>query len=833
MNTNLVQDLRTAWRSLRAAPLVTGVVMASMALAIGANTGIFAIANSLLLRPLPISNPATLVHVTDSVLDETGEQRIRAWSNPVWEQIRERPDLFGGAAAWSATRFDRATGGEAQFVDGLWVDGQFFETLGVPAAAGRLLTAQDDRRGGGPNGPVAVISHDYWRRAFGGDHGAIGQVIRLNGVPATIVGVTDREFFGLEVGRTFDVAVPLAMEALMRGADSVLDSAGTNFLSIVARLKAGQSLTTASDELRRVQPTIREATLGPWDRSVAERYLTSPFAAVPAALGSSALRRAYGRPVLIIAAIVAAILLIACLNIANLLLARALARRSQVSVQLALGAARTRIMRQQLMESLILAAGGALLGLGVASIGSRFLVDQLASPVNRVFLDLSLDWRVLTFTIAIATASALLFGLFPAWRAAGAPPIDALRHHGRPGAMSGRIGPMEWLVAAQVALSLVLMVGAILFGRSFAALATRDLGFEPGPVLVATIDGQRVAGNGAERVAVYDRVRQAVSTLPVVTDAAISFLTPLGSGGFTPAIEVAGDNAGPVHVPADADVVGNLVSPRWFATYGTQLVAGRDFADGDRRGAPGAAIVNEAFVRRFLLRDVALGRSVTLYPGSPRAMPMRIVGVVEDATYGSPRAPVPPTWYIPITQAPPLGLATVRLTVRVRAGSPLLATRDVAAAMATVDPRLTVTFRSLDDQLRGVLTRDRLIAQLAGFFGVLALVLSGLGLYGVTAYAVSLRRAEVGIRMALGAAPWRIASDTLWRMAQVTGAGAIVGVALSLWGGQLVAGLLYGLVPQDPIAIGGAALALVLLGIIAASIPARRAARMDPAAILR
>jgi len=370
LGVRLIDDLRRdvalAVRTLRATPLVTAAAILSLALAIGANTAIFSILHGLLLRPLPVHEPEHLVHVTDSVVRDTGETRVRAWGYPAWEQIRQRSHLYQAATAWSFTRFNLASGGETQYVEGIWADGGFFETLGVGAVLGRTFSTVDDQRGGGPDGPVAVISHAYWQRQFGGVAGVIGRSVRLNGVPFTIVGVTPSDFFGVEVGRSFDLIVPLRTEALIRGRDSALDSASTNFLYLLARLKPGQSIEAAIVDLRREQSGIRDASLGPWSKDVADRYLTSPFSLLPAATGYSNLRRNYERPLLIVAVIVALVLLIGCVNVANLLLARAIGRRHELSVRLALGATRTRLARQLLAESLALAAAGAALGIFIA-----------------------------------------------------------------------------------------------------------------------------------------------------------------------------------------------------------------------------------------------------------------------------------------------------------------------------------------------------------------------------------------------------------------------------------------------------------------------------------
>ena len=827
------QDLRMAWRALRATPLVTAVAVASLALAIGANTAIFSIVDSLLLSGLPVRSPERLVHVTDSVRRETGEIRVRAWSNPFWEQLRARPHLFESAAAWSFTRFNLASGGEAQFVDGIWADGGFFETLGVHAVAGRTFSARDDRPGGGVDGPVAVIGYGYWLRQFDGSPSAIGQVVRLTGVPFTIIGVAPREFFGLEVGRGFDVIVPLATEALIRRGDSALNSASTNFLSIVARLRPDQTLDAAGAALRGVQADIRQATLGPWDKEEADRYFASPFTVVPARTGYSYLRSAFQTPLLIIGAVVLFVLLIGCVNVANLLLARAIGRRHELSVQVALGASRWRLVRQLLAESVALSGMGAALGIGVAVASSRFLVHQLSSGPNAVVLDLPLDTRVLGFTMAVAIITALLFGTAPAILAGRARPIDAIKERGRGVAGGSRRGLMTWLVAVQVALSTVLLVAAGLFVRSFASLMNRDLGLRPDRVLVATVEGLRANADPLARLALYQRVREAVLQVPGVAEAAISHLTPLGGGGFSPPVAVS-TPAGDILARSDVEIVGNRISPGWFDTFGMHLVAGRDFGEDDRSGAAGVAIVNEAFVKCCIRNGDPVGTTITVYPGTVRALRLRIVGVAANAIYYSARESPLPTWFAPIGQfTAGRPFDSTRLSVRASAASPALLTKSIAAAATSVHPTLSLTFRPLAAQVRGSLTIDRLMAQVAGFFGVLALLLAALGLYGVTAYALSRRRTEIGIRLALGADPNRVMRSVLARVALLIAVGAGAGLAVSLWMSTFVAGLLYGLVPEDPATLAGAAGVLFAIGVLSTWLPARRAARMDPAAVLR
>jgi putative ABC transport system permease protein len=827
-----MQDLRLAFRALRATPVVTAVAILSLALGIGANTAIFSIVNGLLLRNLPVRDPERLVLVTEGTM-----MRPRAWSFPVWEQIRRRPDLFERTAAWSFTRFNLAPGGETAFVDGLWVSGSFFDTLGVPAMLGRTFSDVDDRPGGGSDGPVAVISYAFWQRRFSGAADAVGRAIRLDNVTFTIVGVMSPDFFGADVGRTFDVAVPVADEPIVRGRDSAVNNEGTTFLTVIGRLRQDESQEAATAALRRAQPQIREATVGDigqfGSRQAVERYLTTPMALLPAATGASDLRLRYERPLLTILVVAALVLLIACANIANLLLSRATARRHELSVRVALGASRWRVVRQFLTESLVLSGTGAAFGLLLAAWSSRLLVHMISTPANAVFLDVSIDGRVLAFTVVVAVATTLFCGSAPAFRTTGVAPIDALKEHGRTTVGQSRGTMTDWLVVAQVAMSLVLVVAAGLFVRTFLSLSGRPLGFQTGHVLVVSIDATRALADPAGRLPVYERTRDAVRALPDVADAALSLTTPAGNGQFTPRMQLAGGPA----VDTQGPIWANLISPGWFSTFGTPLVAGRDLTDADRKGAPRVAVVNEAFVRKLVGGGSPIGRAFTLYPGTTRSLgPFEIVGVAADAVYTSPRNPMPPTFYLPLAQfdyLADLGIRTINLSIRARTGSPMTLTRSVAAAAATVNPQLALTFRPLADQIDASLTQERVVAMLAGFFGALALLLAGLGLYGVTSYAVSRRRAEIGIRMALGAAPAGVVRFVLARLTLLVAIGVAAGAGVSAWASRFVATLLYGLEPRDPVTLAGAALVLGAVGALAGSLPACRASRVDPAEVLR
>ena len=826
----LRQDLRFSVRSLRATPTVTAVAVLSLALGIGANAAIFSIINSLLLRTLPVKDPARLVVLTDT------PARARSWNYRIWLEIHKRQHLFENSAAWSFTRFDLSSGGQTHFVDGLWVSGSFFETLGVQAALGRTLADSDDQRNGGAEGPVAVISDRFWHGHFNGAPDVVGRILRLDGANFTIVGVLPRAFFGLEVGRTFDVAVPLAQEPLSRGRSTYLDAISTSFLTIVARLRPDQSLDTATTALRRAQPEIRESTigaLGKFGSAVVQGYLRDPFTLLPAAKGfdaSSDFHSRYERPLWTVMAVAGLVLLIACVNVANLLLARAAVRRHELSLRVALGETRGGLARQLLTESLLLSVTGTVAGLGVSTWGARFLVTQLSTSADTVFLDMSIDIRIVMFAVAITVLTTLVFGTAPAVRASRVDPIDALKGQGRTAGRHSHGGLSSWFVIAQVALSFVLLVAAGLFVQTFREIATRPLGFQPEQVTIVTMDSRRTGIAAEARLPEFQRARDAVRGIPGVAEAALSFITPF-TGGFTPPLKISG-------VPDfEGRLSGNLVSGGWFATFGTPVIAGRDVSDRDVKGTPRVAVVNQAFASRFFPGASPLGQTISLYPGSARAMPpMTIVGVVGDAVHSSLRAPAPPMWYAPLSQFDVPEFAHVafqlQLAVRSRTNSPVAA-RDVAAAIVRINPALALTFRPLTDDVDAARNQERLVALLAGTFGTIGLLLAGLGLYGITAYAVAVRRSEIGIRMALGAVAGRMMQLVLVRVFILVATGTLAGIGLSVWLSRFVATLLYGVQPYDKATLVGAFIVLASVGLIAGAIPARKAARTNPATVLR
>jgi putative ABC transport system permease protein len=832
-----MQDVRHAVRALRAAPILTAVAILSIALGIGANTAIFSLANSLLLRALPVMEPERLVTVRGGLPYNQG-LNPGGMTYPVWDQIRQRAETFDGAIAWSVEqRFRLTEGGEMRAVDGVYVSGGFFTTLGVPAVVGRTFTSSDDVLGGGGQGPVAIISYGLWQRRFGGAAAVIGAQLVVDRVPFTIVGVTPARFSGVEVGRTFDVALPITAESLLRGRDSVLETVGAN-LTMMLRLKRGQSLEAATAALRAVQPQVREATRSRQSESHDRDYLQEPFRLVPAAAGTSRLRQRYERPLVALLVIGALVLIVACANIANLLLARADARRHEFSIRLALGASRWRLARPLLIESVILAGVGAAFGLLFGAWGSRALFALVSTWRDRYVLDLSFDWRVLTFTVAMTSATGVLFGTVPALRASRAAPIDALKEHGR-GTIGGAGASLSsGLVVVQVALSLVLVVAAGLFVRTFERLSALPRGFDSEGVLVINVDvtRSRVALN--DRIASYQHLTEAAAATPGVARAAGSLNTPMGIG-FTilPMVDVPGARR---WSEEERQSVLHFVTPGWFATYGTAIRVGRDVDDHDTKGAPPVMLVNEAFVRRFFPTATAIGGIVDVAVGPQGQTPVgskTIVGVVRDMAARSLRDQVPPTMYAPLAQwnMPFPLIPFFSISLRASAGSPMLTARAVTAALTTVDHDLDFVFppHLLADQVNGSLTQERIVGMLSGYFGALALLLAALGLYGVTSHAVSRRRTEIGVRMALGAAPQRVIRMVLARVTRLVALGMLVGVFVSLWASTFVATLLYGLAPRDPVTLIGASVTLAAVGAVAGWLPARRASRLDPAEVLR
>ncbi|HZP48583.1 MAG TPA: ADOP family duplicated permease [Vicinamibacterales bacterium] len=824
-----MSDLRVAIRSLRATPLVAAAAILSLALGIGANTAVFSLLDSLALKSLPIRDPGRVVRLSSAAAPDEGGP----YSLSFYDELRRHRDLFDGTAAYNCCGSAMlASGGTTDAVTRMWVSGDFFPTLGVSAALGRTIQPEDDRAGGGPDGVVAMITDRLWRQRFGARADIAGLHVIVERVPVTIVGVLPPHFLGVEVGRTIDIALPARTEPAVMPAIPFNDNLA--FLTILARLRSDRTPASTLDALHAAQPEIREATRPP-GRPLPD-WLMSPLLLSPAGRGSSALRSRFERPLVVLLAIAALVLLIASANLANLLLARGEARRGELAVRVALGASRWQLARPVLVESLAMAAGGTAVGLLFAAGAERAITAALSTASARVVLDLSFDWRLFAFTTGTMTVVALLFGVMPARRAAHVDPIEQLNARGRGTAGAARGGLSNALLVAQVATSLALIAAAGLFVRTFSELVRAPLGFDRDRVVTATVTAPNVAAG--ERKAFYRRLADVAAAVPGVAATGGSANPPLIGGMFGDFVVSA-----PGTKPADdAEAVSQIdtVTPGWFAAEGIPLRAGRDFDDRDTPDRPHAMIVNDAFVRRLLgARADAVGTRLALSFRVPIAGDIpydtrTIVGVVGDAVFRSVRERSTPAIYLPLEQFDgPVMWTSYFLSIRSRSASPRALTHDLAAAFAAANPEMRTTFRPVADQVDEALAEDRLVAALSTVVGALALVLAAIGLYGVTAYTVARQRSEIGIRLALGAQPSRVLAQVISRVAALVavgiGAGALLGLSLS----RFAASLLFGVSPRDPVAFAVAAVVLALVGLIAACVPAYRASRLDPADVLR
>ncbi len=807
---SVVRDGQRAIRLLRRSPIVTAAAVASLALGMGGATTMFSILNGLVLRPLPVRAPGQLVALV------AGDEYSN-WKLPVWEQMRDRTDLFDGAVAWHHATLDLAERGESHPVSGYLVSGAFFDVLGVVPRLGRLLSAADDI-GAGPDGPVAVLSEGFWRRQFGGATSVIGTPLRLNGASLTIVGVTPASFFGPEVGRSFDVIVPLADGRLLGPGNSRINV----WLSVMARLKPGQNATTATAALRAAMPGILTAA-GP---AMAATYMPGELQAMfkaarvePAPAGPSSLRDQFERSIVTVTAIAVLVLMIACLNIANLLLARGDARRHEFALAMALGATRPRLIRQLVIESLVLSTIGATFGIAIATWAAPLLVHEFGSLHRNIVLALPIDLRLLSITGAASVLTAVLFGTAPALRATSLPPNRALSESARMihGHSTGRIGGL--LVALQVALSLVLTISAALLVGTFVRLAHHDLGFDPDAVLALNVtENASTATRDTDNLR-RRRILEAVEGTPGVAAAAFSNVTPLSVGRMTAIFTGRGGNA----PERERQVFAFSVSPGWLRTMGIRLREGRDYSWEDER-AGNAIIVNEALARTFFGSRDPVG--LTLSARYDKTT-YTVIGVAGDAVYRSAREGAPPTVYV--LSAAGYGA----LFVRSATGQPNVLTRRVVETIVRTDPDVLVSPTPLSDNARVTVAGERVTAILAGFFGALALLLSAVGICGVMAYSVNCRRTEIAVRRALGATTADITGQVVGRGLRAVLIGVVAGTVCSLWASALIAPLLYGVGSRDVRTFAGAAIVLGIVSVAAAWIPAHRAANLDPAVVLR
>jgi putative ABC transport system permease protein len=826
MFENLLQDARHGLRLLLLNPGFAIVAILSLALGIGANTAIFQLLDAVRLRAIPVQHPEQLAIVKIGNFDSASgsfSSRYSHATNPQWEQIRAQQQGFSGIFAWSPEQINLARGGEIRMANVLWVSGGFFEVLGVKPEAGRLLNASDDHRG---CAGAAVISDSFWRSEYGASSNVFQKPIMLDGHPFDIVGVTPPAFFGVEVGRTFDVAIPLCVDPILRGEYARQDGRSDWWLALMGRLKPGWTLERATAQLEVISPALFEATLPQrFQAEDAKTYLSYKLKAFPAENGFSELRSDYSNPLWMLLAIAGLVLLIACANLANLMLARASAREKEIAVRLALGASRARLIRQLLSESLLLAVAGAISGILLARVLSGVLVAMISTQSDTMFLNLAPDYRVLGFTAALAVLTCILFGLAPALRATKSSPASAMRASGRGlTANRERFGLRRILVVTQVALSLVLLVGALLFVGSLRNLLTVDAGFRQNGILVANLSFGSLNLPVSNRIEYRRQLVEKIRAIPGVFSAAHTRITPLSGSGWNQTIFIDGKKKGGSSL--------NRVTPGYFATLGTSLVAGRDFDSHDVPGGVQVAVVNEAFAKKYYDGANPVGKRFGFEGDKGEAPPVfEIVGMVKNTKYYELREDFKPIAFFADAQD---NRSNQSANVVVRADVPLASLIPaIKRSVAEISPAIDVDFHPFKTQILDGLLRERLMATLSGFFGALAAVLAVIGLYGVISYMVARRTNEIGIRMALGANGGGIVRLILREALLLLGIGLVVGAALALAAARTASSMLFGLKPYDPATLAFAIGTLAFVAIAASYIPARRAAGVDPMVALR
>jgi predicted permease len=854
---HLGQDLRYGLRAMRQSRGFTAVAVLSLALGIGANTAIFSLIDAVLLKTLPVQDPQRLVALhwaaqswpevisglSGTMYNDAGRTASPSFSYPLYEQLRSQNHVFSNVLAMSGNNSQLNVGyrGEPGRAEGELVSGTFFDTLGVQPALGRSLSPDDDRA---DSSPAAVISYGYWDRRFGRDPAIVGKTITLNSVPFTVVGVSPPEFFGVQPGTAVEVWVPLHQQprveprwsprvsAASTARSSLFEARKRWWVVMVARLRPGVSeqQARAEGELILQQSIAPDVKAGTKSGGLPHVELTA------GSKGLDDLRRQFSRPLAILMAVVGLVLLIACANVANLLLARAASRQKEMAVRLAIGAGRSRLIRQLLTESVLLAAVGGALGLVLAFWSTDLLVAFMSSGRDPVHLTVRPDPWVLGFTAAVSILTGILFGLSPALRSTRLDLTPALKQSGgkepgtAPGRHARRHGIGRTLVVAQVSLSLLLLVGAGLFVRTLTNLEDVNAGFNERNLLLFGINPLQDGYKGQRLAEFYQELLRRVASQPGVRSVSMSGATLIGGGMSSLETFIQGYPPSQSDKDGGVSAYNNDVGPNFFETLGIPLVLGRTIQDTDTAASPKVVVVNEEFARQFL-GGSPVGRRLG-FDGKKSSGDYEIVGVVAGAKYDDLRREVPPTVYMATLQEP-ADLGAMHFEVRT-AGDPnqmIAAMRRVAQGM---DNNLALyDVRSQMEQINETLFQERLFARLTGFFGLLALLLGCIGVYGVMAFAVNRRTREIGIRMALGASRSGIMGMVLSETLVLVAVGIALGILGALEATRLISSLLFGLKPNDPLTIAGAALLMVAAAAFAGYVPARRASQVDPMVALR
>ena len=828
--------LKLALRTLRKTPVVTLVAILSLALGIGANGAIFSLFDQLLLRPLPVPEPERLVNLgapgpkpgsrSSNVAGDVDE----VFSYPMFRDLQREQTAFTGLAAHRSFPANLGFDGRTSSSQGMLVSGSYFPTLGLRPALGRLLDPGDDRNIG--EARVAVLSHDAWRNRFNQDPGVLGATLVVNGHALTVVGVAPADFRGTTLGTRPEIFVPISLRGLMSPGFDGFENRKSYWAYLFARLRPGVSLEQARAAVNVPYRALVNEVEAPLQEgmteSTMEEFRAKELVIEPGARGQSSIQRDAWTPLLLLFLVAGVVLLIACANVANLLLARSAARGGEMAVRLSVGASRPRLISQLLTESLLLAALGGVAGIA-AAYGTLRWIAVLLPPQPASTLELSLDLPVMGFAAVLALGTGILFGLFPALHGTRVDLASALK--GQTGQTGGARSAARFrtsLVTAQIALSTALLVAAGLFAKSLLNVGRIDLGLEADRLVTFAISPE-LNGYSPERSRLlFERAEEELAALPGVEGAVASMVPLLAGSNWSSSVSVQGFEAEP---DADVDAGFNRVGPGYFRTLGIPLLAGRGITAADTLDAPRVAVVNEAFAEKFGLGRDAVGRRMSQSVGNAVELDTEIVGLVEDSKYSEVKGEIPPLFFTPYRQDE--GIGSMSFYVRTALPAEQLLP-SISGVVARLDPNLPVeNLKTLPQQARENVFLDRFLTTLSTAFAVLATLLAAVGLYGVLAYMVARRTREIGLRMALGADGARVRRLVLAKVGKLTLIGISIGLVAAFGLGRLASSLLYGLEGHDPMVLVGATLALALVALGAGLVPALRASRIDPTQALR